>query len=103
MDKFLLICTVCVDFFAPNGDVFRITPRERGIIVEAPVWIKDTLTFKLLEKDGSVQFVNRANQKELENEPMKEITAEGKKEKPVSVDVEIEPPKKRGRKKVDDA
>jgi len=107
MDNFLLICTVCVDFFAPNGKVFRITPHERGIIVTAPNWIKDTLTFKLLERDGSVQFVTRENERKLENDPMDGINAEGKAKKaekpvePVAVDVEVEKPKRRPRKKDD--
>lgn len=88
MNKFLLICTRCADFFSPDGEKFRITPPDLGVIVEAPEWIKKTLMFKLLEKDGSVQYVTRENKKELENEPMKGITAEGKKEeaaKPVEV------------------
>ena len=107
MNKFLLICTVCADFFSPKGEVFRITPVQRGVITEAPEWIKDTNMFRLLEKDGSVQYVNKANEKELENDPMKGIAADGKKEeKPVEVVTEepiIKTRKRSTAKKKDDA
>lgn len=106
MNKFLMICTVCADFFSPKGEVFRITPRDRGVIVEAPEWIKTTLLFKMLSNDGSVQYVNRDNEKRLENDPMKGITAEGKKEE-APVEVVVEEPviktRKRSTKKKDDA
>lgn len=102
MGEFLMICTVCTDFFAPNGEKFQITPQNRGIIVMAPNWIKETMMFKLLEIDGSVQFVTKANEKKLENDPMEGITAEGKKEeKPVSIDIADAPKPRRTRKKDD--
>ena len=106
MGKFLLICTRCADFFSRTGERFQITPFTRGVIVEAPEWIKETLMFKLLEKDGSVQYVTRENKTQLENDPMQGINAEGKKEE-APVEVVIEEPiiktRKRSVKKKDDA
>jgi hypothetical protein len=80
MNKFLMICYVAADFYSGNGEKFRITPANIGVFVEAPEWVKDTLLFKLLVKDGSVRVAEgKAEQKALENDPMKEIAADGKK------------------------
>ena len=106
MDNIMIICTVCADFFSPKGDIFRVLPIDRGVIKEAPAWIQETTLFKLLQKDGSISFVNHKNQKKLENDPLEGIGADGKAEKAEEtkepVKVEVEPlikPKKRTTKK----
>lgn len=104
-----VVCSVAAVFTNPNGDRFQITAKDRGMILDAPEWIKDTLMFKWLANDGSIKFVNSANKIEAENEPMKGLAADGKKiEEPVSVGVKVESeekPKATTRKKTkkDDA
>ena len=81
MDKFLMICYVCADFASRNGDVFRIRPNNLGTFVEAPEWVKDTLLFSWLVKDGSIKVADeQITRKQGENDPLKGITAEGKDE-----------------------
>lgn len=80
MKTILVICYVCCTFVA-DGLTFSITPRDKGTFVEAPEWIKKTLLFKLLLKDGSIKVAEQhISKKEGENDPMKDMTAEGKSE-----------------------
>ena len=73
-----IICTVAADFVRADGEKFSITGKEIGIIKEAPEWIKDTLMFKWLDRDGSVKYVTRDNRILAENDPLAGINAEGK-------------------------
>ena len=115
-----IICAVSADFVNPYGEIFSVGGKEIGLIKEAPEWIKDTLIFKLLVKDGSLKFVSKSNIIEAENEPFAGLNAEGKAvvkeepekeaEKEVKEEVQEEPveetvvPKRKTtRKKKDDA
>ena len=81
MEKFLMICYVAADFGPFNGEMFQVTPDKIGAMIMAPAWIKDTLIFKWLLKDGSITMAdNKPQQKKLENDPMAGITPEGKAE-----------------------
>ena len=73
-----IICTVAADFVRGDGEIFRVTGREIGVIKDAPDWIKDTLIFKWLDKDGSIKYVNQNNRIEAENDPLSGVDAEGK-------------------------
>lgn len=87
-----IISMIAADFNNRQGDRFQITRNDIGIIKEAPDWIKDTLMFKWAAADGAIKFVNSANKKELENDPMKGIAADGKaKKQEVKVDEAKEP------------
>lgn len=82
MDKFLMICYVCADFVGKNGELFRITPENLGVFVEAPAWIKKTIIYTWLVNDGSIKTaLDTKEQKKLENDPMEGITSEGKSNK----------------------
>ena len=78
-DKFLMICYVAADFGPVEGMRFKITPDMRGNFIEAPAWIKDTLLYKWLLKDGSIVVADKQiSKKQGENDPMVGISAEGK-------------------------
>lgn len=81
MDTFLMICAVAADFGTRDGDHFAVTPRQIGSFIQAPAWIRDTLLFRLLLRDGSIKIALGAdNRKQLENEPLAGLNAEGKKD-----------------------
>lgn len=122
MDKFLMICYVAAEFGPKDGMMFSVKPNQIGVFVEAPEWIKDTLMFRWLLNDGSIKVADEhISKKQGENDPMKDITAEGKdkkvakkpEEEPVAVEVaeepvaepveEEKPKRKRTTKKADDA
>lgn len=103
MDTFLMICYVAADFCGRNGEKFRVTPDKIGVFVEAPAWIRETLLFKMLVKDGSIRIgVTTEDKKKLENDPMEGVTAEGK-EAPEKDEHVIKTRKKATTKKKDDA
>ena len=82
MKKFLMICYVSADFGPHNGAVFHVGPEKIGVFIEAPEWIKETLMFRWLLKDGSIKIAEeQISMKQGENDPMKGISGEGKDEK----------------------
>ena len=119
MDTITIICYVAAEFMMKGGKgrsetVYKITPNDIGLIKQAPAWIKDTIMFKWLSKDGSIKYVTDANKKQAENEPMTGIAADGKEFQPedagkptdgaeAKTEVSEAAPKKRTRKKKDDA
>lgn len=114
-----IICSVAAEFENSEGGKYSVTSKECGVIKEAPEWIKDTLLFHWLVKDGSIKFVTKSNRITAENDPMAGLNAEGKIDHGDDVDElidgkesetegvgEVEPPKakrKYNRKKKDDA
>ena len=79
MDKFLMICYVAADFGPYEGLMFSVKPSQIGTFIEAPGWIKNTLLYKWLLKDGSIKVaVEGITMKQGENDPMKDISASGK-------------------------
>ena len=79
MNKFLMVCYACADFVGKNGDVFSVTPKQLGIFIEAPEWIKGTNIFKWMVSDGTIKMALKdGEKKKLENDPMEGISAEGK-------------------------
>jgi len=109
-----IICAVAADFVRPDGEIFRVTGKEIGVIKDAPEWIKDTLLFRMLDKDGSIKYVTNSNRIQAENDPLAGINAEGKEIRPEGetgvndpVEGQQEAPKKktttRKTKKKDDA
>jgi len=97
MKNFLMICYVAVDFVGPGGEIFRIGPKQLGVFVEAPEWVKNTLIFKLLLKDESIRIGESNEAKKLENDPYDGIGADGK---ATEVKVEVPEPVIKTRKKV---
>ena len=110
-----IICAVAADFVNSEGGKYSVTGKELGVIKEAPEWIKETLLFKWLVSDGSLKFVTRDNRISAENDPLAGLNAEGKEIRPDngnevndpkesnSEETVSEAPKKRTRKKKDDA
>ena len=91
MDKFLMICYVAADFSSREGETFSIKAAQIGMFVEAPGWVRDTLLFKWLLKDGSVKVAEQnIDMKQGENDPMKGIAADGKEqEKAKAAEAEV--------------
>ena len=81
MGKVLVICNVRMDFFSPNGEIFRIGPDRVGSVTEAPAWIVDTTAFRLLSADGTICIVDHVD---IE---IAEVPEESEPEKPVDVNV----------------
>lgn len=78
MKNILIICYVAAEFVL-NGQRFSVTPGKIGCFIEAPAWIRDTIMFKWLVKDGSLKVSNEhITKKQGENDPMKGMSAEGK-------------------------
>lgn len=104
-----IICTVAADFVRSDGEVYRVTGKEIGLIKDAPEWIKDTLMFKWMDADGAIKYVTEANRIQAENDPLADVDAEGKRipskeeeeEKAPSEAKEKAPKEKTRRKKVE--
>ena len=111
MDKITIICAVAVEFTPPAGEKkYCITRKDIGLVLQAPSWIQNTLTFKWLVNDGSLKYVNSSNRVQMENDPLFGMTAEGKAYKPETEaakekapESEKAPVQKSTRKKKDDA
>ena len=75
-----LICYVAADFIDPKTreTIFRITKEMRGLIIQAPEAIQQDPLYGWLVEDGSIRVVDKKEAKVLENDPMKDITAEGR-------------------------
>ena len=76
-----LIAYVAAVFYDPRTgeQIFEITLDKRGqILTDVPAAIRKDPLFGWLMKDGSIRVVEQKNLKQLENEPMKDVTAEGK-------------------------
>lgn len=105
MGKFLMLCHVAADFIGPDGLRFRVTKEKINIFLEAPVWIKDTLIYRLLLKDGSIVVADtKQTAAVVENNPLAGVNAEGKtvvKTEPVEVKADTRA--KRKPRKKDDA
>ena len=77
----LLLSRVCAEFSDRKGRViFSVGPRQLLSFLEAPEEIRQDPLFDLLLKDGSMEAVQSVlHRKALEDDPVKGMTAEGKK------------------------
>lgn len=75
-----LISYVAVDFWnSKTGEmIFRIPKEQRGLIIKAPEAIQVDPMYGMLIEDGSIRVVDKKEAKALENDPMKDVNAEGK-------------------------
>ena len=76
----LILSRVCAEFTDKSGAVIhRITPAMLGLFHDAPEALKGDLLFEMLLKDGSIKTPEDAKKdKELEHNPMKGATADGR-------------------------
>ena len=86
MSEILIVCDQEADFLGPRAVLFRVTAEEVGKSIAAPAWIRETVLFKSLNKDGKIRV-----SKTIQGEPKEHI------EEPVKVI------RKRTSKKKDDA
>lgn len=77
---FTIVCYVAAIFSDPktHEEIFRVEKGDLGLIKDAPKAIKQDPLFNLLVGDGSLKVVEKKNLKQLENDPMKGVSAEGK-------------------------
>lgn len=77
---FTIVCYVAAIFSDPKTreEIFRVEKGDLGLIMDAPKAIKQDPLFNLLVSDGSLKIVEKKNLKQLENDPMKGVSAEGK-------------------------
>ena len=89
-----IVCYVAAVFTDRKDQVVYEVPRERvgQIISNVPEEITKTQVFEWLTNDGSLKVVEQKDLKALENNPLKDITSEGKAVKQ----------NKRGRKKAEE-
>ncbi len=80
----LILSRVCVEFRSPAGvPVFEITPAMVHTFQEAPDIIRQDPIFDLLLSDGSLEAaVPEKRRKELEQDPIQDTDASGKKIRP---------------------
>lgn len=100
-----IICSVAATFNDSKGNRYSIAGKDIGLIkTDVPDWVENTIMFKLLKKDGSVQYVTSENKKQVENDPLKGLGADGKKlegEEPVEVKTELIPERKTRKRKTE--
>ena len=91
---------IICEFYDKNGGViYRITPDMLGLFHNAPEAIKGDLLFNMLLADGSIKTPEDAKKdRELEHDPMKGASADGKDLKPVVKETEPEPKQAKGTK-----
>ena len=89
----LILSRVCADFYdRRNTLLFRISPQDLGLFVDAPESIREDLLFRMLVDDGSIKFPEDAkSNRALENDPYAGATAEGKDIKPKAAKPKSEP------------
>ena len=77
---FEIICYVAVCFYNPKtgSEIFNITKELIGKVITAPKNIQLDPMYGLLVNDGSIRMVKDLDMIEFENDPLKDITAEGK-------------------------
>lgn len=77
---FTIVCYVAAIFSDPktHEEIFRVEKADLGLIKDVPKAIKQDPLFNLLVGDGSLKVVEKKNLKQLENDPMKGVSAEGK-------------------------
>ena len=80
----LMMSRVCAEFHDSKGvPIFTVTPTRRNTFVMAPEEIREDPLFQMLVNDGALTAdVTPAERRNLENDPMAGVTAEGKKPKP---------------------
>ena len=76
----LILSRVCAEFHDKSGAVIhRITPAMLGLFHDAPEALKGDLLFEMLVADGSIKRPEDAKtDRNLEQDPMKGATADGK-------------------------
>ena len=76
----LILSRVCAEFRDRKGAVIhRITPTMIGLFHDAPEAIRGDLLFNMLLADGSIKTPEDARKdRNLENDPKKGATADGK-------------------------
>jgi len=76
----LILSRVCADFYDRRRNLlFRITPHDLGLFVDAPESVKQDPLFQMLVDDGSIKFPEDARStRTLENDPMAGADASGK-------------------------
>ena len=96
----LILSRVCADFYdRRNTLLFRISPQDLGLFVDAPESIREDPLFRMLVDDGSIKFPEDAkSNRALENDPYAGATAEGKEIKPKTAKTKAEPKPKPGTK-----
>ena len=89
----LILSRVCADFYdRRNTLLFRISPQDLGLFVDAPESIREDPLFRMLVDDGSIKFPEDAkSNRALENDPYAGATAEGKEIKPKKAKTKAEP------------
>ena len=88
----LILSRVCAEFADRSGAVIhRITPAMLGLFHDAPEALKGDLLFNMLLADGSIKTPEDAKKdRELEQDPMKGASPDGKDRIPEK-EIEYEP------------
>ena len=88
----LILSRVCAEFTDKSGAVIhKITPAMLGLFHDAPEALKGDLLFNMLLADGSIKTPEDAKKdRELEQDPMKGASPDGKDRIPEK-EIEYEP------------
>jgi len=76
-----VICRVCAEFHDRHGIiVFQVRAQDLGKVIEAPEAIREDPLFKMLKDEGSLDVPgSKQEMKEIEDDPMKDHGADGRK------------------------
>ena len=86
-----ILSKVSAKFFHPKDAsvTYMIGPHDLLVLRDAPDWIADTMLYKWMLADGTIEVVNlTATQKQLENDPVQGAYADGTKRLAEDVDSE---------------
>ena len=88
----LILSRVCAEFTDKSGAlIHKITPDMLGLFHDAPEALKGDMLFNMLLADGSIKTPEDAKKdRELEHNPMKGATADGRDKVPEK-EIEYEP------------
>ena len=88
----LILSHVCVDFHdAAYNTIFRITPTELNMLIEAPDAIRKDPLFDQMVAEGSLRAnLSMSDQRQLENDPTAGVSVDGKEAVPADAETASE-------------
>lgn len=88
-----ILSHVCAEFHDRKGKVIHtIHPEDLNHFMPAPDAIQEDILYRMLLEDGSIELPpkDEKEKKNLENNPVAGVTAEGKKAKETSAEAEAD-------------
>lgn len=68
MESFMIVCDTTATFVSAHGNLFIVTSGMIGQPISAPVWVKETILYTYLLKDGMVREASKETSEFLEKQ-----------------------------------